>query len=391
LAAKKKISILGCRGIPARHGGFETFAENLALHLVNRGWGVTVYCQLQQPDRPQELSNASSSGPIPARSLGSTNTHWNGVELVYLSEAVPGPLGTIIFDWRSVWHACRQDGLFLTLGYNTALFNVLFRFTRRRNIINMDGFEWKRGKWSYPARLWFYVNERIARLVGNHLIADHPEIETYLGSRLARKKKVTMIPYGAPEITQCDVAPIEQFEVEAARYALIVGRPQPDNTVLEMVRAFSKSNRHIKLLVLCDYIPEKNTYHNEIMAAASDDVLFVGHVGDHATLQALQFHCRLYLHGHQVGGTNPSLVEALGCGSAIIAHDNPFNRWVAGDSALYFQSETECENAIDRLLEDDVLQSNLRDVSRNRHAERFRWSQILEEYDELLDAEFDKI
>lgn len=124
----KSLRILGSRGIPAAHGGFETFAEHLSLYLVNRGWRVIVYCQ------------DNAAGPI-------FEDTWKGVERVHIPVEQDGPKGTIIFDWKATVHAARFSDLCLTLGYNTAIFCTLFRLKGVPNIINMDGIEWKRGKW----------------------------------------------------------------------------------------------------------------------------------------------------------------------------------------------------------------------------------------------------
>jgi glycosyltransferase involved in cell wall biosynthesis len=121
------------------------------------------------------------------------------------------------------------------------------------------------------------------------------------------------------------------------------------------------------------------------VAAASPEVVFPGPIYQPEILAALRLYCRFYVHGHQVGGTNPSLVEAMGAGAAILAHDNPFNRWVAGPAAAYFGNDDECALAMDRLLalSDDELNA-MRDVSRERHTEAFTWPQILSAYEKLL-------
>jgi hypothetical protein len=182
----RELLILGIRGIPAKHGGFETFAENLALYLVKRGWKVTVYCQESKPEY---------SG------MGETN--WKGIKRVHIPVAGEGAKATVAFDLISVKEACRRHGLVLTLGYNTALFNLLLRFKRRTNLINMDGVEWKRDKWKWYEKAWLYINERAGCLLGDHLIADHPEIKNHLLSRV-KGAKVTMIPYGARDVTSAD-------------------------------------------------------------------------------------------------------------------------------------------------------------------------------------------
>ena len=151
-----------------------------------------------------------------------------------------------------------------------------------------------------------------------------------------------------------------------------------------MVRAFSKIQRNHKLVVLGNFTPEINAFHRQVMDAAGDEVIFPGAIYETPIVQALRFYSRFYLHGHRVGGTNPSLVEALGAGCAVLAHDNHFNRWVAGTEAAYFKDEDECALLFDRLLPDAQAVVRMKAASRAVFNERFTWDQILREYEVLL-------
>ncbi|MBF8723037.1 DUF1972 domain-containing protein [Pseudomonas guariconensis] len=367
---KKELFILGTRGVPAQHGGFETFAEKLSLFLVAQGWSVTVYCQ-------EEGKGAS------------WESEWRGVKRIHIPVSQSGAKGTVLFDWYATKNALNQHGLFLTLGYNTAIFNTLQRVKGQVNIINMDGIEWRRDKWGGIAKAWFWLNERIGCWVGNHLIADHPRIEDHLSTRVSRSK-ITMIPYGGDDVASGDLRLLERFSLNSGGYSIIIARPEPENSILEMVRAFSSKERGHILLVLGNYSPEKNPYHRLVMDSASAEVVFPGAIYEPAVIQALRFHCRFYLHGHRVGGTNPSLVEALGANCAIVAHDNPFNRWVAEESAKYFQDEAGCAKAISDLLEDSSSLKKLKTAAHLRFNERFTWSSVLKEYEDLLDLWYEK-
>ena len=361
--SEKRLYILGTRGIPADHGGFETFAEHLALYLQERNWHVTVYCQEDTGARPWE-------------------SEWRGVRRVHLPEPRQGPLGTIFFDWKSTRHVLNEPGLILTLGYNTALFCTLYRLRGRTNLINMDGIEWQRAKWSGPVRAWFWLNERLGGWLGNHLIADHPEIKRHLATR-AREDKITMIPYGSDSITAADAALIEPYGLEPGGYALLIARAEPENSILEVVRAFCRQPRGIKLAVLGKY-DSAHSYQRQVMEAAGTEVKFLGAIYDKAVVSALRFHARLYIHGHQVGGTNPSLVEALGAGNPVLAHDNPFNRWVAGDAQRYFSDEAGCAGELADILDNDPQLKDMANASRLRHQQAFTWKQVLGEYEALL-------
>ncbi|HET7306611.1 MAG TPA: DUF1972 domain-containing protein [Gammaproteobacteria bacterium] len=361
---KRKLLILGTRGIPAKHGGFETFCEQLSLFLIARDWLVTVYCQEQGRGSISESS-------------------WCGVRRIHIPVPHAGPRGTITFDWKATRHAMSQEGLALTLGYNTALFNLLFRMKGKVNVINMDGVEWHRDKWGAIAKVWFWLNEGFGCRVANHLIADHPSIKTHLTRRVS-DEKITMIPYGARAVEAADIAALSAFDLVPNGFVSVIARPEPENSVLEIVRAFAQKKRGKKLVLLGDYHLSGNPYHRSVRDAASDEVIFPGAIYDKRVVDALRFYGSLYVHGHTVGGTNPSLVEALGAGSAVLAHDNRFNRWVAGSASEFFEDEASCAAKLDSLLQDEAKLSTMRRVSRERFQNMFTWDSVLTQYEKML-------
>lgn len=354
---------MGTRGVPAAHGGFETFAEYLALYLVDRGWRVVVYCQ------------EDGSGPI-------FSDTWCGIERVRIPVTQNGPKGTIVFDWKATAHAAQFGDLCLTLGYNTAIFCSYLRLKGISNLINMDGIEWSRAKWGGIAKTWFWLNERAGCWLGNHLIADHPQIKVHLESRVSGNK-ITTIPYGADDVQAADDAPVRALGLEPGRFLTVIARAEPENSLLEIVQGFSANPRGYQLVVLGNY-QDGNVYHQAVKAAASAEVRFVGGIYDKSVVQALRFHCAAYVHGHQVGGTNPSLVEALGAGNAVIAHDNRFNRWVVGDGAVYFNGAESFAARMDELQAKPALLDELRRHGRSRFVDAFTWPDVLKQYEKLL-------
>lgn len=360
----KQLVILGIRGLPARHGGFETFAERLCLFLVDQGWDLIVYCQEKGQGELHEST-------------------WRGVKRIHIPTKNEGPLGTILFDLKSVWHARKYKSLHLTLGYNTACVNIVQRIYRIRNVMNMDGIEWKRQKWGRILKAWFWLNERFGCWFANHLIADHPLIEAHLATRASRDK-ITMIPYGAIRVSDADESLIDQYGVEKNNYSIVIARPEPENSILEIVKAFCTCPRKGKLLVLGSFFPDSNHYHREIFETANDSVIFPGAIYDADIIAALRFYSRFYIHGHQVGGTNPSLVEALGAGCAVVAHDNPFNRWVTNESALYFSGVDHLSNFFSgQYLEDDYVEEKKAEAV-VQFQSGFEWDDVLRAYEAIL-------
>ncbi len=291
--------ILGTRGIPAAHGGFETFAQDLAVYLTEQSVNVTVYCHSDK----------------------NSNEIWQGIRCVHIKSSQT-TWGTMWFDLRAILHALKQPhGTWLTLGYNTGLLNFIPKFFGKKQIINMDGIEWRRGKWSLFYKIMFYLNYWCAGLAGNILIADNPAIAALLQKNF-KSDKIKMIPYGADPM---------------------------------------------------------NAYHRNIIHSASPDVIFLGAIYDKTLVDSLRFYAAVYVHGHQVGGTNPSLVEALAAGNAVIADDNPFNRWTAGDAARYFASHDELEKLLDK---DDF--SELKINARKRFHQDFERIHVLDQYRRIL-------
>ncbi len=360
---QKVLRILGTRGVPAAHGGFETFAEKLSLHLVSQGWRVVVYCQEE------------GDGPL-------ADDTWQGVERVHIPVRDSGAAASMWFDWKATVHAASHSDLCLTLGYNTATFCALLRLKGIPNLINMDGIEWTRAKWGKTAKAWFWLNERAACWLGNHLVADHPQIAAHLRTRVSASK-VTTIPYGAEAVTTASTEPVAALGLQPGRFLTVIARAEPENSLWEIVSAFSARTRGHQLAVLGRY-DDENFYHRAVRSAASAEVKFVGTIYDSTIVQALRFHSLAYVHGHQVGGTNPSLVEALGAGNAVIAHDNRFNRWVADDAAVYFGSVDEFSCRIDELLSNPAKLDSLREHGRHRFASTFTWGGILAQYEKLL-------
>ncbi|MDE8652281.1 DUF1972 domain-containing protein [Novosphingobium album (ex Liu et al. 2023)] len=361
---QKHLIILGIRGVPAAHGGFESFAEHLAPWMVQHGWKVTVYCQGSDAGKWYE-------------------DLWKGCRRIHVPVKLENAIGTIEFDIKSTLDAVKQDAILLTLGYNTGFLSVYARMRGAFNLINMDGIEWRRDKYTKAQQIYLWLNERMAAASGNVLIADHPEIVRHHSSHVPAGK-IEMIPYGSDHIDTADAALLDRFGIRPDKFFTVIARPEPENSLREIVRAFSRKPRGMKLVVLGKY-DRAHAYHLSVLDAASDEVVFPGAIYDKPTLHALRLYSLAYIHGHQVGGTNPSLVEALGAGNAVIAHDNPFNRWVAGDAGYFFLDEDECEQQIERLITVPEAGTALRTAARMRWEAAFSWPRILADYMALIE------
>jgi glycosyltransferase involved in cell wall biosynthesis len=366
----RRIAILGSRGIPARYGGFETFAEELAVGLVERGAEVTVFC---------ERSNGT-----PAREPAREH---RGVRLVHVPAPRLGPLRTILFDLGCLWRARKGFDVVYMLGYGSALFCGLPRRSGSEVWINMDGLEWRRRKWGRLARAWLRWNEGRALAVATRVVFDADAVRADVLARRPARADVSVIEYGARPPQTFDPGVLEELVLRPREYYLVVCRIEPENHVLEIVTAFARLATDRTLLVVGN-VDGAGEYGRACrQAAGRARVRFLGALFDGTTLDTLRTGSRAVLHGHSVGGTNPSLLEALAAGAPVIAHDNPFNREVLGAEATCFHDTESLIEAL-RVVEarDAEEHGRLGDEARARVTTYYQWERIVAAYATLLGA-----
>ena len=357
----RRLAILGTRGIPAKYGGFETFTEEISTRLVAKGNAVTVYCE--------GLEKASAH---------------KGVDLVYIPSMKLGPLTTILFDLRCLWHARKDYDVIYMLGYGASIFCFLPRLWGTKVWINMDGIEWARAKWGFVAKVYFKIMEAFAVRIADRIIADAEGIKDYLQRRHSFKTPCSVVAYGGRIVEDATTAVLNEYGLRPLGYYLIVCRLEPENHVLEILQGFAASNSTCSLIVIGNDRAVTN-YVKKLELICDERIKFVGVVYDNVKLSSLRYHCRAYIHGHSVGGTNPSLLEALGCNNVVIAHDNVFNREVAGEAAVYFKTRediTKCIERIDSMEEKE--RSRLSCIAGKRIRDSYNWDVITEQYYSLL-------
>ena len=184
--------------------------------------------------------------------------------------------------------------------------------------------------------------------------------------------------------TPLSCQPLSQWELAPASYYLVVCRLEPENHVLEILRAFQQSRSNRELILVGNHLADSE-YVSKLKSVRDSRIRMIGTVYNQAQLTSLRYHSFAYMHGHSVGGTNPSLLEAMGCGNLIFAHDNPFNRETLGPSGLYFNDIPGLIEAIDRVERGDVELKQLREGSRLRACLEYRWEDIISRYVSLLE------
>lgn len=357
-----RVFIIGVRGVPNRYGGFERLVEVLAPYLAARGHEVTVFCEKDSSDPEHDL--------------------WHGVKRHFIRAEGSGPMRTLRYDWRS-FGAASRGAVALIFGYGTGVFQCRLRLNGIRHAVNMDGIEWQRSKWGTWAKRWLRLNERAAIAQADLLIADHPEIERDLQRRHGARS--TMIAYGVDlhegEDTALPDHPLLAKWPEGG-FDLVIARPEPENQIHILLEAYAQSARTKPLVLVGNF--EANDYGRRLKEL-HPQAHFVGAVYEPRVVDALRRRSRLYLHGHSVGGTNPSLIEAMAAGALVIAHDNAFNRWVLGDGGLFFRGQTDLSAILD-LPPDINVRGRYLAAARAGCRERFLWADILRAYERVVDT-----
>ncbi len=358
-----RLAILGSRGIPARYGGYETFAEQLGRRLACHGVEVTVVCPTDFPKAEMQ---------------------YHGVRLKYIKVPQSGPFTQILWDAKCFYLTKRDFDVIYMLGVGASFAAWIPRVCGAEVWINSDGLEWKRSKWSLPQRAYLWLAEALAVAFASRVIADSSSIESSLRRRYPYKKQITTIAYGANlPAENPNVELLKQWALRPDGYYIVVCRLEPENHVLEIIEGFRHSKSEVPLIVLGN-VRNPNRYVRSLLKQGSSQIRFIGTIYDAGRLAALRFYARGYFHGHSVGGTNPSLLEAMACGNLIIAHDNCFNREVLGDSGLYFRSASDICSIVNAVDSGQVASAEARRSAVERIQERYRWDQIADKYLELL-------
>jgi glycosyltransferase involved in cell wall biosynthesis len=312
-----KIAMIGTRGVPARYGGFETCVEEVGRRLADAGHQVRVYC------RPADGGTVE-----PDRYLG--------MELIHLPVVRKRSVETLAHSALSVVHRSLA-GADAALVFNAANSPLLPIVKARRIPVatHVDGLEWQRAKWGPVGQRYYRVAESLAVRWSDALIADAQGIADYYTSEFGAPTE--LIAYGAPILESPGSERIAEFGLERHRYHLVIARFEPENHVLEIVRGYVGSNAVLPLVVVGS-APYADEYTGAVSAAADSRVQLLGGLWDSEQVNQLYANALTYLHGHSVGGTNPSLLRAAGAGTHTIAYDVAFNREVLGEWGDFFTS-----------------------------------------------------
>ncbi len=356
------IAIIGSRGIPNYYGGFEQMAQYLAVGLLHKGHRVTVYNSHNHPYQEKE---------------------WKGVKLIhcYDAENAIGTAGQFVYDFNCIMNARKNNyDVMLFLGYtSSSVWGPLF--PKKAVIIsNMDGMEWQRAKYSKPVQQFLRYAEKLAVKYSQYFIADSTVIQNYVDKKYNISSKY--IPYGAEIFVNKNEQVLTKYYVSKFDYHMLMARMEPENNIDMILNGFHNSNSEKKFIVVGNI---NNSYGKLIHEKYGKDerIHFLGAIFDPEITNTLRAFCKLYFHGHTVGGTNPSLLEAMANGSIIVAHDNEFNRAVLKQDAYYFKT---AEDVLKLVVKSNGHKESALMVENNfvKIEEQYNWPNIVNMYEEFI-------
>ena len=363
-----KIAILGTRGIPNYYGGFEQFAEFFSVYLVQKGHDV--YCYNSHNHKYQEKT-------------------FHGVNLIHCHdpEYKLGTFGQFIYDFNCIVDSRKRNfDIILQLGYTSN--SIWFFLLPKKPIIvtNMDGIEWKRSKYSKPVQQFLKFAERLAAVSSDYLVADSLGIQKFLKDRY--NKSSTYIAYGAHVFDHPNKEILTEYDLTEGAYHMIMARFEPENNLETVLDGIVLANDQTTIIVVGNHDTKFGNYLKNKFSVFKN-IRFLGAIYNLDHLNNLRYFSNIYFHGHSVGGTNPSLLEAMASQAFIVAHDNNFNRGVLGENAYYFSKAKDVKNALVTFKKSDNLhfvQNNFEAIKKD-----FSWETINNKYERLFYDVFPKI
>jgi glycosyltransferase involved in cell wall biosynthesis len=359
-----KIAILGSRGIPARYSGYDTLVEELSIGLAASGdVDVMVYCRSSYYDtHPDRL---------------------HGVRLFYLPAPRLKAVESLLHSFLSTVHVLFQNvDVIYFLDPANAPFCLILRLLGKKVVLHTDGLGWKRRKWGPTARRYYKFVEWVCAYTANALITDNPAMRDYY-LREYRTDSV-YIPYGATNRAGLDKTVFDEFRLSPKGYLLVVARLEPENNTDFIIEEYVQTRIQMPLVIVGD-APYSPRYMDRIRESADERVYFIGRVNDQAKLNALYRGAYLYIHGHEVGGTNPSLLRAMDAGVAPLAIHVPFNKAVIDDCGFLFRPERGCLFSILEGLvahTSEVIDKGLK--AKERSAKLFNWEYVIRDHKKLF-------
>lgn len=359
------IAIIGSRGYPYVYSGYETFVKELSERLVKRGFRVRVYCHKNLfKTRPKQV---------------------NGIDLVYIPTIETKVLSQLIHSLFSMLHACfSKTDIILAVNAANGPWGIISRIMQKPTCINVDGLEWLRPKWKGLGAKYFRFSAWLATKLYDRIITDAEEMRKVYIKEFNCES--TVIAYGANISYSTNPLLVTRLGLTPFSYYLIVGRLIPDNNAEKLLEGFHLANSNKKLVIVGD-VPYRDNFADSLKSRASTNIIFLGYITDSEILSELYHNCFAYLHGHEFGGTNPTMLKAMAYGCAILALNTKFNQEMLenGTYGLFFDKNADSIATILKRVEnqEEILVS-LREKSRQGLTTKYNWEHITDAYIALL-------
>ncbi|MGC8977246.1 MAG: DUF1972 domain-containing protein [Candidatus Ratteibacteria bacterium] len=356
-----KIAVLGTRGIPARYGGFETCAEELSTGLFKRGYEVFVFCRKYL--YPERFKN------------------YKGVKLFHLPSLKGKFTDTFSHTFLSIiFSLFLSPDIFLVFNSANSPLCILPKILGKKIVINVDGLEWKRKKWNFLGKIYYKFCEFFSCLIADEIICDSRIIFNYYEKKY--KIKPIYIPYGSYIYNSKNPGILKKYNLEKFNYFFNGSRLEPENNQDLMIKSFLKIETDKDFAFAGKFY--KSIYEREIKKIKDKRIKFLGPIysSDYDEIMA---NCYAYVHGNEVGGTNPALLRAMGSGRCIISIDVPFNREVLGDCGIYFKKDTnDLKEKINFVLKNPEIVKKLGEKAKERVKKLYRWEDVIDNYEKVF-------
>lgn len=363
-----KVALIGTRGVPANYGGFETCAEELAVGLAARGHEVTVYCR-------------------PGNAPGNPSA-FQGVRLLYRKFVDTKSFGTISHTMNSLQHAVRQDfDVLMLFNAGNGPLCVIPKLLRKRFAMNVDGLEWKRAKWGRAVKTYYQFGEWCSAHLADRIVSDSRAIQAYYDKRFSTPS--TFIAYGAHVAGSTNPGILDEYQLAPGEYFFVASRLEPENNADITVRAFERVKTQ-KKLIIAGGANWDSPFVARLKQTTDSRIVTLGPVYEAGHIQELHAHCYAYVHGNEVGGTNPALLKALGYGNCVLALDVPFNAEVVADAALLYRKDPDdLATKMQRLVDEPALAADYRSRAPTRISNAYQWDTVVRDYEILFERLID--
>ncbi len=360
---KKKVAIIGTNGLPGRYGGWDQLLNHLTINLREK-YSFVVYTSSYNAVKGLKEFNDAKLKVIPLKA--------NGMQ-------------SVLYDAVSLFHAAVYYDVLLVLGTSGCIFLPIVRLFKKKIILNPDGQEWKRGKWSKPVKNFLAISEKFGVKYADIVIADNKKIQEYLSSKYNIKSE--LIEYGGDNASYTPLCKetMDKYSIEPNKYAFKVCRIEPENNIDLILEAFKHSN--IKFVLIGNWNYSNFGKSTRFKYSKYNNLKLLDPIYDQKCLDELRSNCGIYVHGHSVGGTNPSLVEAMNLGLFCVVFNVEYNIETTENKAIYFKSLLELKDIINKFENNnfdlEAYKYKMKEIAKRRYT----WDRIVEKYSNEFNME----